>query len=513
MFYNTTKIQGDTLNPNMQNLQKTFALDLNDSCFDNENCTISFTALSNNPTIKRSGLFGDFYISIDTSAIDFKADTFYLDHNVSFKNAIGKIIDFKRDESGNLKVRVQFFKDIEESQHQNQGEQMSKEVLELQEQLKEVELRKQEEAQILELGQIANASKEALEAIKSGMSYKDFSMSLMREQNFAQKQSPKVAKRDDICFSLANYALSVANGTKVGEVEFKQGHNGLEIPNEYYSRFADEQTRSIDPTSAGFIPEYYRSDKFIESVFVESNILSLCDKMTGLVGTIRVPRDNSSIKAYWVKEGEKTTPSKLGADSITLTPNTIKAKVLITRQMLGMTPFALESYIIREIKRAIRLRLEEDLLYGEKDEDCPISGIFNTAGVQSIQGYFTNTDYKKTLEFGGKLTDANLSIANTHFATNSKGMIHLQSTHYDSENDKYLLDQRPNSLAGYKYFMNNLLKDNHAIFGDFRNVLVGTWGGLQVQALKDDEGDLIFTGFYDVGMELKRPNSFVIAKS
>lgn len=566
----------------MQNLQKTFALDLNDSCFDNENCTISFTALSNNPTIKRSGLFGDFYISIDTSAIDFKADTFYLDHNVSFKNAIGKIIDFKRDESGNLKVRVQFFKDIEESanaykkyanglsksvsvgfgdceieekekinnlphfhiksgeivelsavwqgadpnavisnfakeinmtQIQNQGEQMNKEVLELQEQLKEVELRKQEETQILELGEIANASKEALAAIKSGMSYKEFSFSLMREQNFAQKQSPKAVKRDDICFSLANYALSVANGTKVGEVEFKQGHNGLEIPNEYYLRFADEQTKSIDPTSAGFIPEYYRSDKFIESVFIESNILSLCDKMTGLVGTIRVPRDNSSIKAYWVKEGEKTTPSKLGADSITLAPNTIKAKVLITRQMLGMTPFALESYIIREIKRAIRLRLEEDLLYGEKDDDCPISGIFNTAGVQSIQGYFTDTNYKKTLEFGGKLTDANLSIANTHFATNSKGMIHLQSTHYDSENDKYLLDERANYLAGYKYFMNNLIKDDHAIFGDFGNVLVGTWGGLQVQALKDDEGDLIFTGFYDVGMELKRPNSFVIAKS
>ena len=92
-------------------------------------------------------------------------------------------------------------------------------------------------------------------------------------------------------------------------------------------------------------------------------------------------------------------------------------------------------------------------------------------------------------------------------------MIHLQSTHYDESSEKYLLNEKATYVAGYQYFMNNLIKDNHAIFGDYSNVLVGTWGGLQVQALKDDEGDLIFTGFYDVGMELKRANAFVIAKS
>ena len=181
--------------------------------------------------------------------------------------------------------------------------------------------------------------------------------------------------------------------------------------------------------------------------------------------------------------------------------------------MLGMTPFALESYILREIKRAIMLRLEEDLLYGQKDGDCPIKGIFNTDGVQSITGYFTNTDYKKTLEFGGKLTGANLSIANTHFLANAKAMIHLQSTQYNEKSDKYLLNENASYLIGYPFVMNNLIKDNNAVFGDFRNVLIGSWGGLQVQALKDDEGDLIFTGFYDVAMELKRANAFVVAKS
>ncbi|TLD80169.1 phage major capsid protein [Helicobacter sp. MIT 05-5293] len=577
---------------------KALSLQFQDCSIKESDYTISFTALSHNARIKRSGFFGDFYISIDTDNIDFNAKTFYLDHNVSFKNAIGSIKEFKRDESGNLKVKVQFYADIEEShnaflkyqkglsqsvsvgfgeceieerekidnlphyhiksgeivelsavwqgadpnavisafcqtlQHQTkeasmpqasanttfeanqtQGEMMNQESLKTyQEKVQQLNARNEEVNQIIELGKIANASEAALKAIESQMSYKEFSQSLITDNTITQNRISK-APKDSVCFSLANYALSVAKGERVGEIEFKQGANGLEIPNDYYSRFSDEQTKSIDSTSAGFIPEYYRSDKFIEQVFAESHILSLCDKLTGLVGTQRIPRDNSNIKAYWVKEGEKTTTSKLGADFITLSPNTLKAKVLITRQMLGMTPFALESYIIKEIKRAIRLRLEEDLLYGEKNDDCPINGILNTTGVQSIANYFTNTNYKKTLEFGGKLTDINLSIANTHFATNSKGMIHLQSTHYDEDSEKYLLNERATYLAGYRYFMNNLIKDNHAIFGDYSNVLIGTWGGLQVQALKDDEGDLIFTGFYDVGMELKRANAFVIAKS
>ena len=576
-------------------MTKTFALDLQNPAFDEVNHTISFVALSANPTIKRKGFFGDFYVSIDTDKVQFSAKTFYLDHNVSFESAIGNIAEFKRDESGNLKVKVQFYPDIEQSlnafkkyqkglsnsvsvgfgdceilekdkidnlphYHITKGEIVelsavwqgadpnavissfckdrentnhttnfqkeiempqtpnptqgdSMENTNTQADLAEfqaLKARKDEEAQIIELGKIANAQDKALEALAQGTSYKDFSFSLLQDKSFSPASRPKEPKQD-IDFSLANYALSVAKGERVGDINFKVGTNGYEIPNDYYTRFSAEQTKSIDATSAGFIPEYYRSDKFIEQVFVESNILGLCDKLTGLTGTLRIPRDNSTIKAYWVKEGEKTTPSKLGADSITLSPNTIKAKVLITRQMLGMTPFALESYIVREIKRAIRLRLEEDLLYGEKNDDCPITGIFNAVGVQSITDYFKDTNYKKTLEFESKLSDINLSTANTHFLANSKAKYLLKSTHYDADNEKYLLNG--DDLAGYRFVMNNLVQDNHALFGDFSNVLIGTWGGLQVQALKDDEGDLIFTGFYDVGMELKRANAFVVAKS
>ncbi|TLD97663.1 phage major capsid protein [Helicobacter jaachi] len=553
---------------------KNFSIDLHKKAINESDYTISFVALSEKPLIRRTGVLGDFYISIDTRNVIFNAKTFYLDHNVSFANAIGNIIEVKR-EGGDIKVKVQFHKDIEESKNafikykkglsnsvsvgfgETHIEELepfndcphyfikSGEVVELsavwqgadpnaiikefaQQHTQGVFMPTQEQnithaqgsqaqdtqesARIIELALACKQYEKGLSAIAQNMSYFEFSKSLLQEGSFTQNSMSKEPKERQLCFSLSNYAHNVASGDNAREIELQSGVNGYVIDNAFLNRF--EATKSIDTTSTGFIPEYYREDKFIEQVFAQSSILSLCDKLTGLNGTLRIPRDTSDVKAYWVKEGEKTTTSKLSADSITLSPRTLKAKILITRQMLNMSPFALESFIIERLKLAIRLKLEEDLLYGGGSGDSdPITGIFNTSGVQSIENYFTDTNYKKTLEFGGKLSAANYSIADTHFATNSKGMVHLQATHYDADSDKYLLNERATYLAGYKYFMNNLIKDNHAIFGDFKNALVGTWGNLQVQALKDDEGDLVFTGFYDIGIELKRPNGFVIAKS
>ncbi|CCB80760.1 hypothetical protein HBZC1_17740 [Helicobacter bizzozeronii CIII-1] len=50
------------------------------------------------------------------------------------------------------------------------------------------------------------------------------------------------------------------------------------------------------------------------------------------------------------------------------------------------------------------------------------------------------------------------------------------------------------------------------MFGDFSNVILGTWNNLEVQALKNDEGDVVFTGFYDVAIGIKDPKRFVVTK-
>lgn len=92
-----------------------FKADLNNGAFDDENKTISFIALSKDNLHKRVDLWGDeYYLSVYTAGVNFEATTLYKDHEVSFDNAIGKIIDTKF-ENGAFKVKVKFDDDIKES--------------------------------------------------------------------------------------------------------------------------------------------------------------------------------------------------------------------------------------------------------------------------------------------------------------------------------------------------------------------------------------------------------------
>ncbi|WP_104682305.1 phage major capsid protein [Helicobacter felis] len=377
-------------------------------------------------------------------------------------------------------------------------------------QLAQLQEKEANSAQILALGSAMGKEKEALEALKEGKSYQEFSFSLISGQHLSQRATQEVQATPE--YSLANYALNVASNSATRPVELSMGANGLEIDDAYMARF-DAMT-STDPKSAGFVPNVYRADKFIKRVFQESNLLSLCDKMTGLSGVVEIPKETGKLEAYWVSEGDKTTASKLGADKITLVPNTIKCKVRVTRQMLNMTPLALESLIIERIKEEIRGRLEVDLLYGKGDAKCPIKGIFATTGVHVIQDYLSAPDFAKTVSFASKLTSQNLNMERVVFVTNAQSMGTLKTSCYDTtgRSDRYLLDERGEYLAGYKFLMNNHLRDYQGVFGDFGNIILGTWGNLQVQALRDEEGDVIFTGFYDVAIGFKDPKRLVITK-
>lgn len=564
------------------NLEKTFSLKTKNS-IDEKNYTIAFIAISNKPILRKRLDGSKYYISINTNSMDFKAENFYLDHDVSFEKVIGKIERSKIDEEGNIKVIVKFYEDIKLSheaflKYKNNlcdcvsigiGECEFKEVepidgikhfcitkgeiIELSavwkgadprakvsnfskdskenhlnqqsnikgELMQNPQTKEKEIKEILKLAEILGNPDLGIEAIKKDMNYEEFSNLMLKssKENKGIKQNMKdigvdynhaMEYKKDITYSLANYAKSVFSGKNIGEIEFKEGSNGYIIPNSFYSRFEVSKTQDNN----AIISTIIRTDKFIENLLAKSNILGMCDVLTGLSGNISIPKDTSYIQAYWVKEGESTTTSKITTDKINLTPATIKAKIKVTRQMLGMSAISLESYIIHGIQEAIKQKLELDLLYGEGNDASPIKGVFNIDGVNSISNFFTSINYENTLEFAAKIAQSNLNLENTCFLANSKTMTKLQTTPLDAQaRNSYLLNQERDYLAGYRFIMNNLIKDNHIVFGDFKNIIVGAWGSLQVLATRDEEGDLTFTGFYDLAAGVKTEKAFVIAKS
>ena len=549
---------------------------LADNAINDEAKTISFLALSHNNLHKRYSFFGDeYYLSVDLSGVKFEATTLYLDHDVSFENAIGKIIDTKLDDKG-FKVIVQFNDEVSQSREAYakfkagfsdsvsvgfknyelkecepidgiehfeikngvinelsavwQGADPNAKVANFakeQEKLKAVEQeiqkedektefkaeKKDETKEIIELAEILGKQAEALEAIKNKISFSEFSNKLKEQQQKTNDiKEFNIMKRENTQeFSLANIIKNAGNASTADlgfEVEnyFNKSNGRFVLPPDFGARFNDSITTTTQ--GAGAIATEFRDDLLIEEVKKESPLLSECSWLDGLSQRVEIPRNNSNITADFVEEGQSRDSENLSFDKIILEPHTLLATIRITRTMMNMSAFGLESFTYKAMKFAIRKKLEEVILYGKG----VIKGIFEISGVPSIAAYMTAPTLEKTLSFGDTLENNNGNIANAKFALKNSDVSKLKATARGVSNEKMLIEELGN-LQGYPDFTTQLIKSGDVVFGDFKDIFIGSFKGIELLTHNERGGDIILELYLDVDAKLAREKSFVISKT
>ncbi|QKG29186.1 phage major capsid protein [Campylobacter sp. RM16187] len=567
----------------MQNFSVSFS---KDTGFDDENKTISFIALSKDNLHKRVSFWGDeYYLSVDTKGVKFNAKTLYKDHNPTFQNAIGKIVEAKF-ENGNIKAKVKFSDEVADSKEAyakykaglsnsvsvgfgdykvkemdkidgvehyqiyegevvelsavwqgadknavvskfnkpKQGENMPK-PLEIKEELQETqaneELAKFSEKQkahdenrsnIIELAKILGREKEGLEAISEGRSYAEFSrdMATLNSQSEIKSVNVITKRADERNFSLANIIKSAVdrNIDLSREMEYRGKEIGrFAVPDSFIANFNDQITSTV--TAPGGVDREFRSDLLIEQIKQESKLLNFCTWLPNLSANLTIPRDTSEITADFVEEGKRRDAEKLNFDNITLSPHTLNANIIITRTMLNMSAFALESFAFKKLRDAIRKKIEQTILYGEG----VVKGLFATSGVPSVTGYMTAPTLELTLQFGDKLDAAGFDTEHSKFFFNGTDISKLRATRRGNSTERMLIDVGDTDLQGYAYYKNNNLKAGDVIFGNFEDIWIGAFGSLEILPLMQEGGNVLLQAFYDIDAKLAREKSFAISKT
>ncbi|CAD7289570.1 hypothetical protein LMG7974_01647 [Campylobacter majalis] len=536
----------------------------NQEAIDETNKTISFLALSRDNLHKRHSVFGeDYYLSVDLDSVKFQATTFYLDHDVSFKNAIGKIQAVKLDDDG-FKVIVKFSDEVKESkeafnrykegfsdsvsvgfggdyelielekvqdishfQIKNgtiselsavwQGADKNAKVANFSKETQPItpETKEQDDIkQIIELGKILNKPDEALNAIQNKMSYLEFSKSLALQQKSTETIKEfnimKQQTQTEQNFSLAKIILNAGNiNADLGferENYFNASNGRFILPGDFGVRFSDSITTTT--TAKGAIATDFRDDLLIQDVIKESDLLSSCKWLTGLNARVEIPRNNSNITADFVEEGQYNDAQSLAFDKIILEPHTLLSTIRITRTMMNMSAFSLEAFAYNAMKFAIRKKLEETILYGKG----VVKGIFEISGIPTIDGYLTKPTLEKTLEFGDLLEEHNANLANAKFAFKNSDVSKLKATPRGISTEKMLIETN-GDLQGFAYFTTQLLKSGDVAFGDFSDIFIGSFGSIELLTHSQRGGDVILELYLDVDAKLGREKSFVISKT
>ena len=209
--------------------------------------------------------------------------------------------------------------------------------------------------------------------------------------------------------------------------------------------------------------------------------------LSGLKGDVQIPKQHSSITAFWVSgEDDQITSSGLGIDQLTMTPKTVGSLSQYTYKMLLQTSPAVEGLIRSDMASVLARAIDSAVILGTGANDQP-SGLIQNSGVHTGSSGVNGSapTYERLLGLIREIWGNNLTPSG--FLTNSSVVGTLMSTLRSSAdtasnyimNDKSALLNLPLRMSeavpgdGSKGTGSNL---STIICGDFSQIFIGQWG-------------------------------------
>lgn len=235
--------------------------------------------------------------------------------------------------------------------------------------------------------------------------------------------------------------------------------------------------------------------------------------MPGLVGNIDVPRFNNVISAQYVAENGAATDSSLNSDLVELRAKTLSANIAISRSIQQQTAYNVQALSIDHLREALIHKMDLDSLIGSGASNT-VRGVLNQTGIGSLTSGGTLT-WQDILDMEAEVKSKNALISKGFYITTSKIESKLKGT------------QRANGLGfimengkanNYDVLTTNGIpevgtttKTSTILFGDGRQIMVGTWGVLELildPYTQSTKGQSVITAFLSYDVAVKRPQAF-----
>ena len=226
--------------------------------------------------------------------------------------------------------------------------------------------------------------------------------------------------------------------------------------------------------------------------------------MTGLVGNVQVPIMAGGNVA-WSSEKGAASDGSGSFTSVTLSPKRLTGKFPISLQLLEQDSIDVENAIRQDIINAINDKLEESILKA----DATVQGDFDNLAAKlgsatSVATYADLVDGEAKVEAANVYGDCKYVVAPSAKAalrsmikgTNGTGMV-----------------MEAGQIDGVEALSTGHVATDKLYYGDFSNVLIGSWGNVQLDVVRDVQSlangcvTIVVNAFFDC--KVARPEAFV----
>lgn len=243
-----------------------------------------------------------------------------------------------------------------------------------------------------------------------------------------------------------------------------------------------------------------------------------------LNGNVAIPRQTSGATAFWVAENAATTESQQAFDQVTLSPKTVGAFTDYSRQLLLQSSIDVEGFIRMDLARTLALAIDLAAINGSGASNQP-RGIINTSGIGSVAGGANGLapTWDHIVDLESAVANVNAAVGTLNYLTNTKVRGKLKRTQmFGSTNGMPVWERNPNALNGYNGAVSNQVPSNLVkgtsgavasaiLFGNFVDLLIGMWGGLDVLVdpyTGGTAGTVRVIALQSVDVSVRHPESF-----
>lgn len=374
-------------------------------------------------------------------------------------------------------------------------------------------------------------------ALDSNKSLEDFRAALLAEDKAEQARSKVVVEADATTLDLSKKeiktysvvrALNALVNNKRDGYEFElsdaiakklgRASNGIFVPNDIQRQKRDLSVGlGSQPTDGGaLVGTDHMAASFIEVLRNNMVATKLGARMlSGLVGNVSIPRQNSGATVYWVAEGNAPTESQPGFQQLGLDPKTVGAVTEYTRQLLLQSDPSIDQLVMADLAAVMARGIDLAMIDGGGSNEP--DGILSTSGVVDGtvgSGNGASFDWADAVNMETTLATANALLGSPVWLTTPaiRGALKVRTRVAASTFGDFIWADNQ-TINGYPAYVSTQVPTQAAIFGDFSQVIIGEWGVLELTANPFGSGfragNVEVRALQSIDIAIRYPQAFV----
>jgi HK97 family phage major capsid protein len=241
--------------------------------------------------------------------------------------------------------------------------------------------------------------------------------------------------------------------------------------------------------------------------------------ITGLVGNVEIPRKTSASSGAWLAtEDAEAAGTEPQFDQVTMSPHDLATYTEVSRRLIQQSTPSIEALIRDDLSQGMRIALDETGLYGSSGASGVPAGIAATSGINSVTFGSSQPTYAEVVQMVTECKLDNADMGATAFVTDPTGWDAAMTTEKATNTAQFIWNETaPNApVVGRRAFVSNQCDSGDWFFGNWADLLVGFWGGLEVNVdpyTHSLRGRVRYVTFQTADMAVRHAVSFVRGNS